>query len=132
MLAELAGRVIFGGFGSEGEHRVEVFHMPMQVTQLDGANFTATIGKLTGAQLKLQDAESGLKALLAINDRGEASAAAEQIVQIMKTHLSDPTAFVVAENTAGKAELRGKLPVYLLGRAPDGSLVGLKSYVVWT
>jgi len=60
---------------------------------------------------------------------GSAPNVAEAIIQILSGELTDTKLIIVGSEFTLPEPVH---PVFIIGIAPDGSLIGLKAFVVWT
>lgn len=133
----LEGLFLFG-FGSEGDYPFEAFHQEASLDQLDQAAFARTLG------LDLDDPEQAVARYVEDTSafrrdfqayhgdfREELGERAGQVAQLLAKNLRDRRIFILGLDD-WQVYPRADHSWYWVGIAPDGSLAGLKSQVIWT
>jgi len=133
----LDGLFLFG-FGSEGDYPFEAFHQRAALETLDQNAFAQAM------ELDPDDPEQAIERYLedpsdfrhdfvayhrdfraALGDR------AEEVAGLMTANLRDRRIFILGVDD-WRVYPRADHPWYWVGIAPDGSLAGLRSQVIWT
>lgn len=128
-LAKLAKGLLYT---SESDYPYKAFHRPMnRATPLDEASFKALMGLPRGHTVRIDGARDVDDFFRQQQDPSYVSDPAERakyaaIEKAMKRDLTDLKLIYGASDDVVEA------PVYLIGRARDGSLVGLESTRIWT
>jgi len=124
-------------YGSESSYPLEVVRLSTQDAQLDSyedfrnavlevgpetlgmeENFLDTVGRFEAAERTFYPY---------LNE--SAPNVAEAIIQILSGELTDTKLIIVGSEFTLPEPVH---PVFIIGIAPDGSLIGLKAFVVWT
>lgn len=135
--SELKGALTFAfesSFGSEGGQPMSVVRAPGSFTTVDAASFKAAFGFTANTPDNVIERDVPAAQILAeltasvvqptYTARQEADAA--RIASLIGS-LKDARAFVMGDSTTDVVH-----PTFIVGAAPDGSIVGLKTGVVWT
>jgi Nuclease A inhibitor-like protein len=125
--------LIFDAFGSEAAAYIEAFHLDTNLTALTKETFAQALGldqqDPKEVVERFQEAVSFFPLFERKQPEFELQEQAEALIDIMQENLRQiAVAIIGADNSSGDAEH----PVYVVGLAGDGSLVGFKSVVIWT
>lgn len=133
-LTELSEKMYFTGFGSEGDDPVEVVHLPTKLEYLDASALADALGFNTTtpeqAIARFYPYSPGLSFELIdtlYTEEENSSIRTNEIVRLM-TSLHHVIIVIFGEDMQSPPQH----PVYWVGLAADGSIVGLKSLVIWT
>jgi hypothetical protein len=128
-------------FGTEGGVDIQFFQAEAKLSQVSADTFRSTLGLKSGPEeeiVRFEPAEQALQAIARTywddpdleEDDKRTAAQARKLVELMKTQLRDTHAVILGRNDP---ELVGSNhPLYIVGLDSSGSLLGLKTYVVWT
>ncbi len=128
-------------FGTESAVDVAFFQAEGTLSQVTPDTFRSALKLKDGPQeeiVRFEPAEQALQAIARTywddpdleEDDKRTAAQARQLVDLMKTHLRDVHAVILGRNDP---ELVGSNhPLYIVGLDSAGSLMGLKTYVIWT
>lgn len=124
--------LFFDDIGSEGSEAIEAVHIAANITDLTPESFAKALklnlGDPNEAIARFVPAEAHFTKFISQHYSFDLDAKALAIVNIMQENLRQNSVIVLGEdNEAPPAH-----PVYVVGVADDGSLVGFKSQVIWT
>lgn len=131
-IKQLTPELFFDDLGSEGSEAIEAVHIPANIVDLTEASFAKAlkldIENPDEAIARFVPAEPHFTKFISQHYPFELDAKAIQIVNVMKENLRQNSVIVIGEDNVAPPEH----PVYVVGVADDGSLVGFKSKVIWT
>ncbi|MFN7117741.1 MAG: nuclease A inhibitor family protein [Saprospiraceae bacterium] len=133
-IQELTPDLFFDDLGSEGSQPLEAVHIAANVVELTPDSFAKAL-KLNAedpkdAVARFVPAEEHFIKFIAQHYSFELDAKATTLVHLMKDHLRQNTVIVLGEDY--HEDVPPQHPVYVVGVADDGSLIGFKSLVIWT
>lgn len=132
-LSAVLGPFFFDGLlGSEGGEKVSAVLLPAMPWPASGAALARALGHDTGTDQGAVERFKAADATL-ITDflaQQQAPAADVAIVAALLRGLQDVRVLVVGKD--GAPNVGANHPTYLVGAAADGSIVGLKTGVIWT
>ena len=133
-LAPLTANLFFDGLlGSEGGERLTAVLVPSNFTPpLSAASFARAFNIDTATDqgfIERDLAPSKIATLLTDFADSMATPEAAQLVALLK-QLPDLRVFVIGKD--GAPNVDANHPLYMVGTASDGALVGVKSGVIWT
>lgn len=135
ILKDLTQGVIFTGFGSEGDDPIRVVHLPANLQKFDAQALADLLGFDTStAEHALErvypySPELSFELYDTIYKEGDyAGLRAVEITRYMTTYLRDLTIVIFGKDL----ESPPAHPWFWAGRATDGSVVALRSVVIWT
>ncbi len=132
-LEALSIHLIFDFFGSEADMPVEAIHIEKKVEELtpeavakalelDQSNPSEVIYRFEAASSRFYGMFTDLHNSFEIPE-------AKEVLDILQEQLEDTSVIIQGEDNAS---VDSEHPVYILGIAPDQSLLGLRSAVIWT
>jgi Nuclease A inhibitor-like protein len=125
--------LIFDAFGSEGSAGIEAFRLDTNLTALTKETFATALGldqqNPKEVVERFQDAGSFLPLFARKQLDFELEEQAQALIEIMEENLRQIAVAIIG---ADDYSVDAKHPVYVVGLAGDGSLVGFKSVVIWT
>ncbi len=130
----LTPELFFDDIGSEGSQSIEAIHIPASITDLTEETFAKAL-KLNlddpkDAIARFVPAEEHFTKFISQHYPFELDAKALALVNLMKDNLRQHTVVVLGEDYHDSVPPQH--PVYVVGVADNGSLVGFKSQVIWT
>jgi hypothetical protein len=133
----LEGLFLFG-FGSEGDYPFEAFHREASLDKLHRDTFAQAL------ELDLDDPEQAIQRYVEDTSafqrdfqayhrdfREDLGEPAAQVARLLEKNLRDRRIFILGLDD-WRVYPRADHPWYWVGIAPDGSLAGLRSQVIWT
>ncbi len=134
-LTELTEGMFFTGFGSEGEDPVHVVHLPATLEHLDAEALAQALGFDTStpvhaiARFYPYSLELNFELLDLLRYGGDNfGIRVGEVTRYMTRYLHDMIVVIFGED--GNSPVQH--PVYWVGLAEDGSIVGIRSVVIWT
>lgn len=135
-LKALGEGLYFPAWANEADAFLEVFHQEAQLDRLTRENFASTLGlSPTDPAEEVYFFQQGVEELHWIFENYEdfqADPYAEKfqtLLDFMVANLKDITHIIVGQDGTRSTS---EYPVYLVGLAPDGDIVGFETTTVWT
>jgi hypothetical protein len=126
--------LFFDDLGSEGSQPIEAIHLPAHLTDLTPETFAKALHLNTTdpkeAIARFVPAEVHFTKFIAQHYSFDLDSQAQAVVNLMKENLRQNTVIVLGEDHHD--EVPPQHPVYVVGVAEDGSLLGFRSAVIWT
>lgn len=133
MVQSYTQNLFFDHLGSEASMSLEAVHIPSNLTMLTKATFGEALGlnpdDPAQAIERYQDAASLLPVFVKQHLDFGLEEQAQALVDVMQENLRHIVVAVLGEDNG---EVDPQHPVYVIGLGADGSLVGFKSFVIWT
>ena len=130
----LSTDLFFDDLGSESSEAIEAVHIPANIIDLTPESFAQAL------QLNADNPQDFITRFLPAERiltrfsnqfyRADLNEKALQMVQLMQVNLQQHTLIVLGKDY--DENVGAEHPVYVVGVADDGSLVGFKSKVIWT
>ncbi len=125
--------LFFDYLGSEGSNPIMATHIPANMTLLTQESFAEALNLDQNIPKEVieryRDAASFFPIFIQQHMDFGLDGQARQIVEVMQNNLRQHTIAVIGQDGS---EIGSQHPVYVVGLAGDGSLVGFKSVVIWT
>jgi hypothetical protein len=132
-ISAYAEGLVFDALGSEGAHPIEAVRIEANLSVLNRETFAQALGleadKPSEVIERWRDGDSFLPLFPQQQPYYELAEQAEALVDTMTENLRQIVVAVIGEDNY---DVSSEHPVYVLGLAADGSLVGFKSIVIWT
>lgn len=133
MIKSLSEGLFFDHLGSESAEPIEAVHINCNLTSLNQEFFAQALGLEPNKPEEAIERYRDAAFLLPIFVRQHLDAGLEEqaqaMVELMQVHLRQIVVAVLGEDSS---EVGPQHPVYVLGLASDGSLLGFRSKVIWT
>jgi len=125
--------LFFDYLGSEASIQIEAVHVPSNLTMLTQDTFAQALGldqdKPEQMIERYREAASFFPIFIHQHMDIGLEEQARQVVEVMQKNLRQHIIAVIGQDSY---EVDSQHPVYVVGLAGDGSLVGFKSLVIWT
>lgn len=125
--------LFFDYLGSESSEAIEAIHIPCNISNLTAESFAEALGldqnNPEEVVERFREANSFFPIFVHQHWNADLGEQAQALVDVLTQNLRQHAMAVVG---ADNRTVDSRHPVYVVGLASDGSLLGFKSYVVWT